>query len=93
MSAAPVTASLAGGPKETSCVLGLRIAYPARSWLNSTVVDDYFRIFSGHTQVNATDLRKLRYPDAVTLKTLGDAGGNLRITQAETDAIVDEAVR
>ncbi len=62
-------------------------------WLNSTVVDDYFRLFSGHTQVNATDLRKLRYPDAVTLKTLGNAGGNLRLTQAETDALVDEALR
>jgi adenine-specific DNA-methyltransferase len=31
-------------------------------FLNSTLLDQYFRLFSGHTQVNATDLRKLRYP-------------------------------
>ena len=31
-------------------------------YLNSTVVDSYFRQFSGHTQVNATDLRSLQYP-------------------------------
>lgn len=31
------------------------------AFLNSTVVDQYFRRFSGHTQVNATDLRTLAY--------------------------------
>ena len=31
-------------------------------YLNSTIVDQYFRLFSGHTQVNATDLRKMPYP-------------------------------
>ena len=33
------------------------------AYLNSTLVDAYFRQFSGHTQVNATDLRSLKYPD------------------------------
>lgn len=28
-------------------------------WLNSQDIDEYFRIFSGHTQVNAEDLRNL----------------------------------
>ncbi|MFT9535294.1 N5-glutamine S-adenosyl-L-methionine-dependent methyltransferase [Mycobacteroides abscessus subsp. abscessus] len=40
-------------------------------WLNSTAVDAYFRTFSGHTQVNATDLRGMRYPSAEQLRALG----------------------
>lgn len=40
-------------------------------YLNSTLVDSYFRQFSGHTQVNATDLRKLPYPPKAVLERLG----------------------
>ena len=40
-------------------------------FLNSTAVDDYFRSFSGHTQVNATDLRLLKYPSRDALIELG----------------------
>ena len=40
-------------------------------FLNSTAVDAYFRQFSGHTQVNADDLRSLRFPDAADLARLG----------------------
>ena len=40
-------------------------------FLNSTYVDDSFRRFSGHTQVNATDLRLLRYPELWELEELG----------------------
>jgi adenine-specific DNA-methyltransferase len=42
-------------------------------WLNSTVLDLHFRQFSGHTQVNATDLRSLRYPALEQLRSLGEA--------------------
>jgi adenine-specific DNA-methyltransferase len=41
------------------------------AYLNSQAVDDYFRTFSGHTQVNATDLRRLRYPSIEDLEKLG----------------------
>ncbi|MHB0974784.1 MAG: Eco57I restriction-modification methylase domain-containing protein [Acidobacteriaceae bacterium] len=41
------------------------------AYLNSSMVDAYFRRFSGHTQVNATDLRRMRYPSSNTLKKLG----------------------
>ena len=41
-------------------------------YLNSTAVDDYFRRFSGHTQVNATDLRNLQYPSTKTIAELGE---------------------
>ena len=40
-------------------------------FLNSTALDDYFRVFSGHTQVNATDLRNMKYPDLDRLILLG----------------------
>ena len=40
-------------------------------FLNSTAVDSYFRQFSGHTQVNATDLRALRFPDVEDIERLG----------------------
>lgn len=41
------------------------------TYLNSTAVDDYFRLFSGHTQVNATDLRNLHFPSLSNLEMLG----------------------
>lgn len=40
-------------------------------FLNSSLVDRYFRLFSGHTQVNATDLRKVRYPSRDQMSRLG----------------------
>jgi adenine-specific DNA-methyltransferase len=41
-------------------------------FLNTTAVDEHFRRFSGHTQVNATDLRKIKYPSRDALIQLGD---------------------
>jgi adenine-specific DNA-methyltransferase len=40
-------------------------------FLNSTTIDDNFRRFSGHTQVNATDLKLIKYPSRNTLIELG----------------------
>lgn len=52
-----------GLPEELA--LGLAV------YLNSTLIDQYFRQFNGHTQVNATDLRLLTYPSRKTLESLG----------------------
>jgi tRNA1(Val) A37 N6-methylase TrmN6 len=41
-------------------------------FLNSTAVDEVFRRFSGHTQVNATDLRRMQYPSREILIRLGE---------------------
>ena len=46
--------------------LDQEVAYGLSVFLNSTVVDNHFRVFSGHTQVNATDLRNMRYPSRAT---------------------------
>lgn len=57
-------------------------------FLNSTVLDDYFRVFSGHTQVNATDLRNMKYPDLATLKKLGEKYQSI-FTQEQIDNLVE----
>jgi len=61
------------------------------AFLNSTLVDHYFRHFSGHTQVNATDLRRLRYPDRPELERLGARIDDERFpSQRELDDLVRE---
>lgn len=58
------------------------------AFLNSTVVDQYFRRFSGHTQVNATDLRTLTYPNRDTLQAMGRDIKTLDLSQDEIDQLV-----
>lgn len=61
------------------------------AYLNSTLVDQYFRHFSGHTQVNATDLRCLRYPSRLELERLGDLIPDDHFpSQRELDRLVRE---
>jgi adenine-specific DNA-methyltransferase len=60
------------------------------AYLNSTLVDSYFRQFSGHTQVNASDLRGLKYPDVATLERIGGAIGNKLLSQEELDSLIYE---
>jgi adenine-specific DNA-methyltransferase len=43
--------------------LDKELAYGLVEYLNSDHCDTVFRMFSGHTQVNATDLRNMKYPD------------------------------
>ena len=54
------------------------------AFLNSSVVDSYFRQISGHTQVNAGDLRALKFPDGDAMVRLGGAVGDM---MPDTDAI------
>lgn len=59
-------------------------------YLNSTLVDQYFRQFSGHTQVNATDLRNLKYPTETQIMKLGQRIEDEFPDQNEIDKIVKE---
>ena len=59
-------------------------------FLNSTVVDQYFRRFSGHTQVNAADLRRLAYPDRKTLQAMGSELKRLDQPQDALDKLVEK---
>jgi hypothetical protein len=65
------------------------IAHGLAVFLNSTAVDDYFRRFSGHTQVNATDLRLLRYPGRRDLETLG---GWAQVQRNPAQELIDQRV-
>lgn len=48
------------------------LAHGLATYLNATAVDTYFRRFNGHTQVNANDLRAMRYPSREALIGLGE---------------------
>ncbi len=50
--------------------LSRSVAEGLAAYLNSPEVDQYFRQFNGHTQVNATDLRNLRYPSEAALRKI-----------------------
>jgi adenine-specific DNA-methyltransferase len=67
-------------------------AYGLALFLNSTLVDACFRAFSGHTQVNATDLRQMRYPSWEQLKAFGRWAGRRQLTQIEIDDYILSAV-
>jgi adenine-specific DNA-methyltransferase len=51
--------------------LNKEVALGLTAWLNTKYCDNLFRNFSGHTQVNATDLRNMKYPSQVLLIEFG----------------------
>ncbi len=70
------------------------LAQGLAAFLNSSFVDRYVRQFNGHTQINATDLRHLRYPSVEGLCNLGTTALQVRpATQEELDGMVNEALR
>ncbi|MBC7816049.1 MAG: hypothetical protein IAG10_04030 [Planctomycetaceae bacterium] len=61
--------------------------------MNSSLVDNFFRQFNGHTQVNATDLRSLRYPSREILQRLGLRLHDWPKDQGTLDEVVEEELR
>jgi hypothetical protein len=56
-------------------------------FLSMSAVDEHFRRFNGHTQVNATDLKLMKYPSREALMALGEwAMTQKQLTQALIDA-------
>lgn len=67
------------------------LAHGLALFLNTTAVDEHFRRFSGHTQVNATDLKLMKYPSREALMTLGEwAMRHQQPTQEAIDAKLSE---
>ena len=61
-------------------------------YLNCTLLDKYYRIFGGHTQVNATDLRNIRYPDIESLRRIGQQVQHMYLTQVEIDTLIEQEI-
>lgn len=72
--------------------LPMILAKGLTAFLNSTSLDLFFREFSGHTQVNATDLRVLRYPRRESLERLGGLVPDCGLSQGETDMLVERVL-
>lgn len=70
--------------------LPLLLAKGLAAFLNSTLLDGYFRQFNGHTQVNATDLRSLKYPMRKQLEALGSMIGEGTLDQVTIDHLVEK---
>lgn len=63
------------------------LAHGLAVYLGTTAVDENFRRFNGHTQVNATDLKLMRYPSREALIQLGEwAMQQERPSQDQIDA-------
>jgi adenine-specific DNA-methyltransferase len=68
--------------------LDAETAHGLALYLNSKMVDETFRSFSGHTQVNATDLTQLRYPSREQLRRLGAMCAGKHLDQNEIDLML-----
>lgn len=66
-----------------------KVAKGLAVYLGSTLVDQWFRRFNGHTQVNAGDLRVMRYPDLEILAEWGSRIKDSLPSQQEIDAMVE----
>lgn len=68
--------------------LDKNLAYGLCAYLNTNLLDEYFRIISGHTQVNANDLKHLPYPTRDQLVQIGATFQNL-----ENETLNDDMIR
>jgi adenine-specific DNA-methyltransferase len=55
------------------------------AFFNSELVDRYFRTISGNTQVNATEIRSMSFPD---MKTIAKIGKQVKTNQDHAELIV-----
>ena len=70
--------------------LELNFALGLTAFLNSKYADMDIRTFNGHTQVNAADIKKLRFPNKVFLMALGDRVLQLAVDPEKSlDILID----
>ena len=78
---------------EQGAPLDRTLAWGLSAFLNCSALDAYFRQFNGHTQVNATDLRFLRYPTREILTELGRRVHEILPVQDKLDALVAKLLK
>ena len=61
-------------------------------YLNSTLLDKYYRLFGGHTQVNATDLRAIHYPEIDSLVRMGEEIEIPNLNQEQINSILEREI-
>ncbi len=72
-----------GGP------LGKHVAEGMAAFLNTSTVDLFFRQFNGHTQVNVSDLKKLKYPTRTQLISIGK---KISLRKKVDQEVIDQVV-
>ncbi|MDR2409346.1 MAG: Eco57I restriction-modification methylase domain-containing protein [Bacteroidales bacterium] len=73
--------------------LNLHMAYGLLVLLNSTIYDSYFRIINGNTQVNASDINMLKFPNKLLVSNLGqEVMKNKEINYTEIDNLVEAVI-
>ena len=71
--------------------LSVRETHGLAAFFNSALLDRYFRMLSGNTQVNATEVRTMHFPDLATLGRIGRRIGRRRgLAATEVEHIILE---
>ncbi|WP_243682021.1 hypothetical protein [Lacticaseibacillus manihotivorans] len=55
--------------------------------MSSTIFDEYYRLLSGNTQVNSTEINSMKFPDAHSLANLGEKYQVSELTQMTQEKI------
>lgn len=71
--------------------LDIDVAYGLAGLLNSSLLDRYFRISNGNTQVSATEMRALPLPSDASIRRIGAAVRENPDT--DVDALLEEVLR
>ena len=69
-------------------------AYGLAAIFNSTFMDSYFRCISGNTQVNATEIRKLKFPSRQQIKSMGQRVKKLNgFSTSSIDEVFEDVIK
>ena len=68
------------------------LAYGLSALFNSTLLDRYFRISNGNTQVSATELRAMRLPAEERIRSIGEAVQTGLDTEPDLLGFIDSLV-